>query len=247
LKVDLDPEHISDPCVSRTLSCPATATFEELHLALQVAFGWASTHSYDFKIKDPNAKSALEFNLLSHNQRRAMQDRAAMDDVMGRNSSTKVPDSGPRQNLIRIIEKNAMGIDKIHETDWAHSQTPEISSKKIKLSKVFENQEYESAGIEYEYDFGDCWTHEITLIGRADATVKFRCLDGEGHGVAEDVGSTRGWWKLKEAYRAENPTQEQKDKRHWFENQATNRDRRGLGNGIERFWDKEAINANLRH
>src|SRR4051812_35739924 len=41
LTVDLCPEYINAPRVRRTLSCPATATFLQLHHALQIAFGWA--------------------------------------------------------------------------------------------------------------------------------------------------------------------------------------------------------------
>ncbi|KAK0708495.1 mynd domain-containing protein, partial [Lasiosphaeris hirsuta] len=37
-----------------TLSCPADAPFYTLNLALQVAFGWATTHSFDFAVMNPN-------------------------------------------------------------------------------------------------------------------------------------------------------------------------------------------------
>jgi len=43
----------------------------------------------------------------------------------------------------------------MHSQDQVHSQTPEVHSDKIKLSKVLENKEYTGAEIEYEYDFGD--------------------------------------------------------------------------------------------
>lgn len=72
------------------------------------------------------------------------------------------------------------------------------------------------------------------------------CLDGEGHAVAEDAGSVRGWLKLREAYRTNTPNTEQKKKRVWFERLASNRDPRGLGKGGDRVWDKDAINAILR-
>jgi hypothetical protein len=53
LKFRLFPEHITDPPVERTLSCPAGAPFYALHLALQTVFGWATIHSFDFVVKDP--------------------------------------------------------------------------------------------------------------------------------------------------------------------------------------------------
>ncbi|KAL2193294.1 mynd domain-containing protein, partial [Corynascus similis CBS 632.67] len=52
IKFQLCPEDIADPPVERTLSCPADAPFYLLHLALQTAFGWATTHSFDFAIRD---------------------------------------------------------------------------------------------------------------------------------------------------------------------------------------------------
>ncbi|KAK4116597.1 hypothetical protein N656DRAFT_701743 [Canariomyces notabilis] len=43
IQFHLHPEHIDNPSVIRTLSCPANATFYQLHQALQAAFGWASS------------------------------------------------------------------------------------------------------------------------------------------------------------------------------------------------------------
>jgi hypothetical protein len=126
-----------------------------------------------------------------------------------------------------------------------YSRTPEVKGQKIKLSKVFENKKYEGAGIEYEYDFGDCWTHEIEVVGKAPATNKFVCMEGVGHGVLEDVGSVKGWLKLRQAYQATSPTQEQRGKMRWAESRASNADPRGLGDGRDRFWDKDAINLRL--
>ncbi|KAI4218928.1 MAG: hypothetical protein L6R36_008667 [Xanthoria steineri] len=53
LKVTLRPDDIQDPQVYRTLSCPSDSTFEAFHEVLQVAFSWASTHTFDFKVRDP--------------------------------------------------------------------------------------------------------------------------------------------------------------------------------------------------
>jgi hypothetical protein len=218
-------------------------------MALQVAFDWAGSHTYDFKIKDPNADPEAEPDIMTYINRRMMQDRAQFD-------GGPVPDMGPRQNFLRIVEEDprgpmgfmsGKGIDAMHNGSRVHSQTPEVVGSKIKLSKVFENKEYKGAGIEYEYDFGDCWEHEITVVGRADPTSKFVCIDGEGHGAAEDAGSVRGWNELVEAYRTANPNKDQREKRKWFETQASNSDPRGLGNGRDAFWDKAAINAALSH
>jgi hypothetical protein len=51
LQVDLDPTLITNPSITRTLSIPCNSTFKTLHLALQIAFGWASIHNYHFTIE----------------------------------------------------------------------------------------------------------------------------------------------------------------------------------------------------
>ncbi|TVY42154.1 hypothetical protein LOCC1_G005789 [Lachnellula occidentalis] len=253
LKISLCPTEITNPSVNRTLSCPSTATFEQLHRALQIAFGWAGTQTYDFKILDPNAQQPEpQPDMIAYVTRRLAALEAAQS------SDSLMPDAGPRQNLLRIIEKGAfrpgefdMGsgkkVDAMHNSERVHSQTPEIDSKKIKLGKVLENKEYEGAELQYEYDFGDCWQHTIQVVGRMEASKGFLCFDGEGHGVAEDAGSVPGWLELREAYRTANPTTEQMEKRTWFETMASNNDPRGLGNGSEWYWDgPAAVSAKLR-
>ena len=44
--------NVSNPRITRTLSCPADATFEELHEALQIAFGWTFRGLYEFSVLD---------------------------------------------------------------------------------------------------------------------------------------------------------------------------------------------------
>ena len=160
----------------------------------------------------------------------------------------------PRKNLFRIIEKDpyggkgvfsGQGLDFIHNGSRQHPRTPEKASSMIRLHDVLDNHQYKGMPLEYEYDFGDCWCHAITLVGRRDPTKGFVCIDGEGHGCAEDVGSTPGWQRLKAAYRASNPTKEQVDSMRWYEKRASNRESQGLGGGRDRIWSKDTINARL--
>jgi hypothetical protein len=50
LKVDLLPRFITNPRITRTLSCPANATFDALHKAPQAVFGWTNTHLHHFEV-----------------------------------------------------------------------------------------------------------------------------------------------------------------------------------------------------
>jgi len=55
---------------------------------------------------------------------------------------------------------------------------------------------------EYEYDFGDCWTHEIQFEGclRAEKGTRYPlCVEGERACPPEDVGGVRGYSEYLEA------------------------------------------------
>ena len=247
LQVQLTPGEIVNPQITRTLSCPAGATFQEFHEALQIAFGWATTHTYDFKVKDPVAEAEAD----------AFEMAEDMTAYISRMTKTMGPDSDGSSNrryVLRIVEEDprgpggflsGKGIDVMYNSLRKHPQTPERKSHQIHLHNVFEKEQYQNLLWEYEYDFGDRWRHDIKLIGRKDATDFFMCTDGQGHGCAEDVGGTDGWQKLKEAYRATSPTEDQKEKMHWYETVASNRDSQGLRGGRDRVWAKGMINRKL--
>lgn len=82
-------------------------------------------------------------------------------------------------------------------------------------------------------------------MGRADPTPDFICLEGSGHYVAEDSGGARGWEDVKAAYRNQSPTREQRERRQWFEREASNFDPRGLAGDRVNAWDRAKINQSL--
>lgn len=238
LKVQLRPGDIDNPAIWRTLSCPAVATFEQLHRALQIAFGWATTHTYDFRVKDSDYKPE------EHEEDEAtMIQRLTAAFHRGRQSH-----NAPRENLLRIIAKPEGGfgaIDDMHSGMRSHPQTPEKRSDKLKLYEILEDARYRGSDLEYEYDFGDRWTHAITVIGRTDHSTTFSCIAGEGHPCAEDAGGFSGWKELVEAYRTARPDEEQREKKEWFETRCSNQDRRGLAGERIKQWDKGLVNRML--
>jgi hypothetical protein len=60
LSPSIELQNITNPCIVRTLSVPASATFHTLHCALQVAFGWGNCHLHSFEVlaapRAPNAR-----------------------------------------------------------------------------------------------------------------------------------------------------------------------------------------------
>lgn len=139
------------------------------------------------------------------------------------------------RSLLRIADPDARGaVDSMHAMHRRHRSTPEKHADRTKLHQMLDNLAYTNAPMQYEYDFGDCWEHSLSLVSRADnATDFFQCIAGEGHGVAEDVCGVKGWEELKLAYRAQAPGKQQKEKMRWFSREASNRDEAGLGNGRE--------------
>ena len=223
-----------EPQIWRTLVCPDNATFQELHYAIQIAFGWAAAHSFDFVARDPTAKE------------RPVEDIVALMNHHKAQSFGEQKDFGPRQNFIRIINPNDQKmVDAMHSFGRKHSQTPEKKADKVYVGEQFNKKEWKNAEWEYMYDFGDKWSHEIEIIGRGNVDDAFKCTDGNGHGIAEDAGSMPGWEGLKNAYRTAKPNDEQKEKMHWYENLASNFDPEGL-KGRESYVDLSVINSLLK-
>ncbi|KAJ6445898.1 major facilitator superfamily transporter [Purpureocillium lavendulum] len=238
IKFHLAPEDITNPPVTRTLSCPARAPFYMLHLALQTAFGWATTHSFDFAVLDPDYREPDD--IMEFLRRRT---------GFGPGNDQRPLAAASREYLFRVVDPAEQtmfsGIDRMHEGSRRHPSTPEKTAEKCLLFELFDNPKFPDRKIVYTYDFGDNWEHHMTIVGRADPTVDFVCLDGSGHAVAEDAGGTRGWERVKEAYQTQSPTQDQKGRRHWFEQQASNADPRGLAGDRVNAWDRTQINKDL--
>lgn len=219
---------------------PSDCSFRKLHRALQIAFNWATTHSYEFHVHDPS------FDPNAEEAQNSMAEIQRM--IMGR----ALPNSNaPREYLLRVNDDqewsrtNRQPVDCMHQSMWAHPKTPLKGASKTRLYEVLEKPEYKGKKMTYLYDYGDCWEHDIEVLGTAPVAGKIRCIDGEGHYVAEDAGCFKGWNKVLEAYRTASPDKEQKQNRLWFEKQASNRDPAGLSGDKAKRWDKDAINMKL--
>lgn len=240
IKFHLHPGHIKEPPVIRTLSCPADAKFYTLHLALQLAFGWATTHSFDFAVVNPGYSQPT--GLLQ------MIEKLRSLHVEGGGAN---PASEPPEYLIRILDPVdqtvTSGIDRMHEGQRRHPHTKEKDAVEYELYQLLDNVKWQGKKIVYTYDFGDNWEHFLTVEGRCDPTDDFQVLSGVGHYVAEDVGGAMGWEDLKAAYRAHVPTSAQEERREWFENIARNGDPQGLGGDrVYLFENKDEINRIMR-
>jgi len=134
LKVHLCPNVIEDPAVTRVLSCPATATFADLHEALQIAFQWADVHAHDFAVHN-----------LNYDREGDVKD---IEELMKIFQYGPSPDSQQMFDL-RIVEKPSSNgpfgfgqVDKMHEKHRVHPKTPEKHSHKVRLYQIFEDPQY---------------------------------------------------------------------------------------------------------
>ncbi|KAK4211173.1 MM3350-like domain-containing protein [Rhypophila decipiens] len=232
LKFDLHPGKITNPPVSRTLSCPARPEFSfyDLHITLQTAFGWKQMTTFDFAVIDPDFVQK-EHDLASMIQ---FTRRLTMGDHSG----------APREYLLRLTDPmtKIKGGAGFHHVDEAvrrlreHPGTEEKMAHMMPLYKFFEDKRWEGKQLVYVYDFGNYWEHFMTL---------YKCVDGTGHYVAEDVGSWKGWEELKKAYRTTKPTKVQEERKTWFETRAANRDPKGLYGQRVHLFDKALCTKQL--
>ena len=70
-----------------------------------------------------------------------------------------------------------------------------LDSRKMTVEKIF------SGGMKsfvYEYDLGDSWRHEITLLGKVEGETeeKIACIAGARACPPEDCGSIPGYYEL---------------------------------------------------
>jgi len=131
------------PRVWRRLLIRTTATFAQLHKAIQDSFGWQEYHLWEFRL--PTFQGRL-----------------------------------------------IAGLPGGEEYD-----RPTPDARQVKLNSYFTGKRVVE-WCEYEYDFGDDWTHDVRLIAvRSDKeSFKRRLFDGERAAPPEDCGGTPGYERM---------------------------------------------------
>ena len=96
------------------------------------------------------------------------------------------------------------------EEDW---EKPEMNAMKTKLNKVFTT---EKQTFNYLYDFGDDWSHKITLEKLVSDDIKSPvCLAGKGTCPPEDCGGAWGYENLK-VILSDPKHEEHEDMKEWL-------------------------------
>jgi len=85
--------------------------------------------------------------------------------------------------------------------DSREDDKPPVNSLRTKLSKIVP-KDGKRFTIQYEYDFGDCWEHEVLFEGFPPPEKNVRyplCIEGERACPPEDVGGIPGYEEYLEA------------------------------------------------
>lgn len=175
-----------EPSVIRKIEVPSNLTFHELHNIIQIVFGWQNRHLYKFIIKDRDIEIVFDRNL-------ALDYKKAME---------KVEEAG--ESADRKIELPDSFEKSFHFGELFHSEI--LYSLETHLDDVLAGNEK----IEYIYDFGDNWVHQInTSIAMNYGSSKPVLLFQEGLTPPEDVGGIVGYEKIREILENEsNPSYE---------------------------------------
>ncbi|KAL9034377.1 MAG: hypothetical protein Q9214_007070 [Letrouitia sp. 1 TL-2023] len=164
----------SDPMINRVLSVPPNINFNQLHMVLQIAFGWAECHMHTFRVELVHFASGRKKPVL-------LLQRHAKD----------APDYGPD---LKMQEETLFKLsDVLEKEEW-----------KGKVSITYEYDmgdgwQHEIAVL----GRADAGLHAM-LGAPEEEEVKVLCLAGEGHPCAEDSGGEPGWERLKEAFKKRN-------------------------------------------
>lgn len=96
------------------------------------------------------------------------------------------------------------------EYEWE----PSVDSTKLKLKDIFKTK---GQSFVYIYDFGDDWTHKITLEEITEEKgIKPSCIAGKGACPPEDCGGIYGYERIKEVFANRPESEEADDLREWL-------------------------------
>lgn len=101
--------------------------------------------------------------------------------------------------------------------DGAAEEMGDEPASGVVLYELLDAQQTGPSTLEYEYDFGDAWTHLVEVMGPAKLQVgAVRCTGGANRGPVEDAGGTYGYARLIEAL-ADPAHEEHQELSDWYQ------------------------------
>jgi Plasmid pRiA4b ORF-3-like protein len=113
-----------------------------------------------------------------------------------------------------VIKPKYLAEDGMEDDDfWGGPRYDNYDSVTTLLSDFFNNG---TKKVNYTYDFGDDWTHEIKLWAKPKEEPLYPiCIDGEGPSLMEDCGGIWGFYNMLEILNSKKNTEEKKDYLEW--------------------------------
>lgn len=141
---------------------------------------------------------------------------------------------------IRGVDRHGQPRVIIGPDDAAEEMGDEPASGVV-LFELLDAQQAGPATLEYEYDFGDAWTHLFEVMGPAELPAgTVRCIGGANRGPVEDAGGTSGYARLVEAL-ADPADEDHQELSDWY-TFATGQD---AGTFAPYAFDADALNIRL--
>ncbi|KAK7894538.1 hypothetical protein LTR67_006299 [Exophiala xenobiotica] len=196
-----------DPMVTRMLSIPSTLTLEQMHMVMQIAFGWGNCHLWKFDL--------VKLYSTEKEEREDQRKNGIMPLLTFQMDPWNMQESCPES---KDTFKDA--------SKW---RLCDIFAKDEFRDKVGLTYEYDF-GDSWEHQISFIGVESPTLrMGlMADAEYNFPlCFAGEGHPIAEDCGSYPGWEAVKEVF-TKPRSRDPEDLKNWYKTCCANGDPKGL-------------------
>jgi len=172
----------SGPNIWRRIQLNSDAKFWDLHCAIQNSMGWNDNHLHCFEVKNPrNGKSVRIGKPIEKGDSWSVDETT----VAGMLNAKHLP-SDQLDVLSMYFEKMKVDVKNMH------------ASWKAPLATYFNSKDFQYE-IEYTYDFGDFWVHEVIFEGIFDPEPNKNypiCIGGERACPPEDCGGMDGYEKL---------------------------------------------------
>ncbi|KAL9110973.1 MAG: hypothetical protein Q9227_004588 [Pyrenula ochraceoflavens] len=137
----------------------------------------------------------------------------------------------------QLMPKALLNIEPEGNVEMMREFAESVSEDEITVGQIFgPESKYHGSAVQYEYDHGDSWEHQITCLGQAHSGLRqalggieqdFFCITGEGHPCAEDCGGPPGWDSLKELF-TKKGKKDPEGLRDWYKETCLNGNRKGL-------------------
>ncbi|KAI5476397.1 hypothetical protein MNV49_007775 [Pseudohyphozyma bogoriensis] len=184
-----------DPVIVRTFTVPEDWDFGALHMALQHAYGWQTSHMHEFRFEEfPPEEGDPDYG--EKDPSRFFFPKRLMS-IAGRE-----PYDFEDEDEGRFVQEDDVKLRDVFEEDGKYAKTVRKNGK--------------VQGLVYEYDMGDSWIHMCLFKGSQPARSAWPVFsEAKGHGPIDDCGGIEGWDGVKEAFEAKRPNVEQRELKQW--------------------------------